>query len=138
MDVGTSLRRSFGREHFGAAELGDGRRTRRLVKAADAILRHPGGTLPQKLRTWADLLGLYRLVQAEAVTHEAVLAPHRRLTLSRMGERAAGGGGGPPGRRRGRSGTTRGGRAGCGRRAARRRGRPPRGRCGWTWPTAAR
>lgn len=91
MDVTTSAGRSLGREHFGAAELGDARRTRRLVKSADAILRHPGGTLPQKLRTWADLSGLYRLVRAEAVTHEAVLAPHRRLTLGRMAERARGG-----------------------------------------------
>jgi hypothetical protein len=50
MDVGTSLRRSFGRDHFGAAQLGGARRTRRLVKSADAILRHPGGTLPQRGR----------------------------------------------------------------------------------------
>ena len=40
---------SFGTLHFGDAHLGDVRRTRRLVRAADAIVRHPGGTLPQKL-----------------------------------------------------------------------------------------
>lgn len=92
MEVTRSPGRSFGQEHFGGAELGDARRTRRLVKAADAILQHPGGTLPQKLRSWPDLLGLYRLVRAEAVTHGAVLEPHRRLTLRRMAEAARAGG----------------------------------------------
>ena len=70
---------SFGEVHFGSAKLGDVRRTRRLVNVADRIVRHPGGTLPQKLRGWAELTGLYRLVRAEPVTHAAVSEPHRRL-----------------------------------------------------------
>ena len=45
----TDTTASFGTLHFGAAQLGDVRRTRRLVQAADAIVQHPGGTLPQKL-----------------------------------------------------------------------------------------
>ena len=40
---------SFGSIHFGDAQLGDVRRTRRLVRAADALVQHPGGTLPQKI-----------------------------------------------------------------------------------------
>ena len=75
---------SFGEVHFGSATLGDKRRTRRLVKVADRIVKHPGGTLPQKLRGWAELTGLYRLVRAEAVTHAAVLEPHRQLVRQRM------------------------------------------------------
>lgn len=75
---------SFGALHFGAAELGDRRRTRRLVLTADRIAQHPGGTLPKKLRDPAALDALYRLAGAEAVTHEAVLEPHRQLTLRRM------------------------------------------------------
>jgi len=82
----------FGRglalRHFGAAQLGDARRVRRLVDTADHILRHPVGTLPQKLENWAELMGLYRLVAAEDVTHEAVLAPHRQQVLARMREQA--------------------------------------------------
>lgn len=75
---------SFGVLHFGAAELGDRRRTRRLVYTANQIHQHPGGTLPKKLQDPAALDGLYRLVEAEEVTHEAVLEPHRQLTYQRM------------------------------------------------------
>lgn len=74
--------------HFGSAQLGDARRVRRLVDTADHILRHPMGTLPQKLENWAELIGLYRLVASEAVTHEALLAPHRQQVLTRMREHA--------------------------------------------------
>jgi Transposase DNA-binding len=76
----------FGREHFGKAQLGDTRRTERLVKAADQIMCHPGGTLPQKLSDPADLKALYRLVGRREVTHEAVLATHRERTLRLMRE----------------------------------------------------
>jgi len=68
---------SFGEVNFAAAELGDARRTQRLIRTADLMSRRPGGTLPQKLRTPADLRAFYRLVNCEEVTHEAILAPHR-------------------------------------------------------------
>jgi hypothetical protein len=71
--------------HFGSARLGDVRRTRRLVNTAEHILRHPSGGLPQKLgNSWAQTMGLYRLLAADQVTHQAVLAPHRQQTLERM------------------------------------------------------
>lgn len=38
-----------GRALFGAAELGDRRRTERLVYTFDRMCTHPGGTLPDKL-----------------------------------------------------------------------------------------
>lgn len=83
MDVvrGGGNNASFGEVHFGSACLGDRRRTRRLVRTADLIMEHPGGTLPDKLRgDWADLMGLYRLAAAPRVTHQAVIEPHRRRT----------------------------------------------------------
>jgi hypothetical protein len=58
------------------------------VQAADAIFRHPGGTLPHKLRSPADLKALYRLMDQDAVTHAAVLAPHREGARRAMGEHA--------------------------------------------------
>src|SRR6185503_1613102 len=70
--------------HFGSASLGDARRSRRLVKTAELIFKHPAGTLPDKLPHWADLMGLYRLLDAEEVTHAAVIAPHCRWTLDQM------------------------------------------------------
>lgn len=72
------------RLHFGGAELGDKRRSERLVKTAELILKAPGGSLPDKLPGWAELSGLYRLVRAAAVTHAAVIGPHLRQTLSVM------------------------------------------------------
>lgn len=82
----------FGRENFSLAELGDRRRTDRLVDLAEVIVAHPGGTLPQKLSEPADLKALYRLMNRPEVTHASVLEAHRQLTLSRMRQCAAGGG----------------------------------------------
>jgi len=63
MDGRQGVGLSFGEEHFGAAQLGDRRRTRRLVDTGNRILEHPAGTLPDKLRSPAALKGLYRLVE---------------------------------------------------------------------------
>lgn len=70
----------FGRTHFGEAELGDKRRTDRLVRVADRIAAHPGGSLPQKMGNPTDLAALYHLMNGPAVTHEAVLQTHYRRT----------------------------------------------------------
>lgn len=74
----------FGEEHFEGARLGDERRQRRLVSLANQMAKHPGGTLPDKLSTPADLKALYRLMGSDAVTHEEVLRPHIARTLERM------------------------------------------------------
>jgi len=82
MDV--CMGQELARQHFGAARLGDKRRTERLVKTADHILRHPAATLPTAMENWSKLNGLYRLVTASQVTHAAVLEPHRQQVLERM------------------------------------------------------
>jgi len=76
--------KSFGEVNFGHANLGDKRRTKRLVKLADQMRLRPGGTLPQKLRNPADLQALYRLMNEDDVTHEAILDSHRQATLQQM------------------------------------------------------
>jgi hypothetical protein len=40
---------SFGQVHFGGCRFGDKRLTNRAVISGDALMRHPGGTLPGKL-----------------------------------------------------------------------------------------
>lgn len=89
-EVGMDVRAAgtFGEVQFGSAELGDARRTRRLVRAVNAMARQPGGTLPDKFGDPAGLKGLYRLLAAPTVTHASVLAPARRHTLERMAEAA--------------------------------------------------
>ncbi|HUY90310.1 MAG TPA: IS4 family transposase [Pirellulales bacterium] len=73
--------RSFGEVHFGDAKLGNQARTKRLVKVADALTRHPGGTLPQKFKDPAALQAMYRLMQRPEVTHGSVLAAHQAQTF---------------------------------------------------------
>ena len=68
---------SFGELNFGHAELGDVRRTRRLVELADRMAHRPGGTLPEKINSPKDLKSLYRLLDAEDVTHDAILESHQ-------------------------------------------------------------
>jgi hypothetical protein len=77
---------SFGERHFGGAELGDRRRTARLVELADRFALHPGGTLPEKTSSAAQLQALYRLFAREEVTQETVFAAHRGETLRRAAE----------------------------------------------------
>lgn len=76
--------KSFGEMNFGNAELGDKRRTKRLVKLVDQMCARPGGTLPQKIRCPADLQAFYRLMDKDDVTHEAILDSHRRVTLEHI------------------------------------------------------
>jgi len=77
---------SFGEMNFGHAELGDKRRTRRLVRVADAVARHPGGSLPVKMKDPAGLEALYHLMKCEQVTHETILAAHRKLTFQKIAD----------------------------------------------------
>jgi len=72
---------TFGQEHFGAAYLGDKRRTRSLVELAGRFFKHPGGTLPHKCKCPKALRRCYDLMKVPAVTHAAVLQPHAQRTL---------------------------------------------------------
>jgi hypothetical protein len=75
---------SFGETHFGACDLGHQQRTRCLVKIADAIHRHPGGTLPHKLHAPKDYKAMDRLMNRPEVTHPSVLQAHCQRTVERM------------------------------------------------------
>lgn len=77
---------SLGRAMFGHAELGDVRRTERLVLTFDRCRRHPGGTLPDKLMSPADLKALYRLCASAGVTHAALVTSLRIYTLWRIAQ----------------------------------------------------
>jgi hypothetical protein len=59
-----------------------------LVQVADALVRHPGGSLPEKFKSPAELEAVYHLMKCKSVTHESVLQPHRSLTLERLAERS--------------------------------------------------
>jgi hypothetical protein len=75
---------TFGMRNFGTLDLGDCRRTRRLVDLADQLCRHPGGTLPDKLNRPADLRAFYRLMDRPEVTHALLIDSHVRHTRARI------------------------------------------------------
>jgi transposase-like protein len=77
---------NLGQAIFGHAQLGDRRRTARLVETFNLMQRHPGGTLPDKLSTPADLRAFYRLCDADEVTHEAIISAARQYTVARIAD----------------------------------------------------
>jgi hypothetical protein len=65
---------------FAAAELGDQRRTQRLVKIATNLAQNPGGTLPQTFPEWTDLKAAYRFFDQPKVTFEQIQSSHWQRT----------------------------------------------------------
>ena len=61
---------------FGTADLGDARRTHRLVSIMAAIARAPDESLPRQLGSLANTKAGYRLFDCGAVTRTAVMDPH--------------------------------------------------------------
>ena len=65
---------------FEAAELGDQRRTQRLIQMASRLAEHPGGTLPQAFTAWAELKGAYRFLSNAELTQAQLQQPHWEQT----------------------------------------------------------
>lgn len=72
-----------GGKNFGAVELGDRRRTERLIGSAAQIAAHPEQPFNQVF-DWNDLRGFYRLCHQERATLPALQEPHWRLTRQAM------------------------------------------------------
>jgi Transposase DNA-binding len=73
---------------FGSAELGDLRRTDRLVKMATAIAENPSASLPESMRNWAGTLAAYRFLDTEDITHEQIMLPHWMTTRQEAMQRS--------------------------------------------------
>jgi hypothetical protein len=78
--------RSFGSRNFADVQLGDVRRTRRLVRLVDGMARHPGGTLPDKFPVPADLRAFYRLMNCDRVHHEVLIQAHAEATRQALAD----------------------------------------------------
>ena len=63
-------------ETFGAAELGDVRRTDRLIKLASALGENPSVSLPASMRNWGDTHAAYQFLGNPAICHEQIMTPH--------------------------------------------------------------
>ena len=68
---------------FGAADLGDKRRTDRLVALATVLAQRPSASLPAACDDPAMLKGAYRLLENPAIEPTALLASHVQATLER-------------------------------------------------------
>jgi hypothetical protein len=79
-------REGWAEGQFASADLGDARRTRRLVRLAVQMAGNSSGTIPQQTGTAADMKAAYRLFAADDVTHEAVCGPHGQQTRERARE----------------------------------------------------
>jgi hypothetical protein len=75
--------RTWAEANFATAELGDKRRTRRLVDTAAQLAQQPEGSLPAHF-PWNSLRAVYRLCNRPEVTHSDVTATHFELTRTRM------------------------------------------------------
>src|SRR5208283_1732241 len=67
---------------FALAELGDQRRTQRLVKMATCLAQTPTGTLPQAFPAWKELKAAYRLLDHLEFGPAEIQQPHRQCTLA--------------------------------------------------------
>jgi len=68
---------------FAGAELGDARRTQRVMTLATALAQHPDAGLPEACGSRADLKAAYRVFANEAIEPAELLASHVAATLER-------------------------------------------------------
>ncbi len=72
---------AWSRVQFQECDLGDVRRTERLIKYASQMAERPDASTPEQTESWADCKAAYRLFDQEEVTFDAVIAPHNHQTL---------------------------------------------------------
>jgi hypothetical protein len=78
--------RAWAERTFGTVQIGDQRRTRRLVAMAAPMMRHPNASLPHQLQAPKALKAAYRLLEEPDVTPQAVIRPHCQQTRRLAGE----------------------------------------------------
>ena len=65
---------------FGACRLKDMRRTARAEKVATRMAANASASLPAQLQTWKETIALYRLLDEDDVSFEALMQPHWHQT----------------------------------------------------------
>lgn len=72
----------WAQSEFALAELGDQRRTQRLVTLATCLAQTPTGTLPQAFPVWKELKAAYRFFDHLEFGPAEIQQPHRQRTLA--------------------------------------------------------
>lgn len=73
----------WAKQQFGTCDLGDLRRTRRLVRFAAQVAADPDAGTPTQAEKWSDLKAAYNLIDNGDVTFEAIAQPHWQQTRQR-------------------------------------------------------
>jgi hypothetical protein len=67
-------------QQFSDCQLGDKRRTRRLIQVAEQVANDPAASFPNQMASWGDLKATYRLFDCDDVTFESITQPHYQQT----------------------------------------------------------
>jgi hypothetical protein len=63
-------------QQFGTCNLGDQRRTKRVVQLAAQVAAQPDASTPKQTERWGDCKAAYRLFDRQDVTFNALIEPH--------------------------------------------------------------
>lgn len=72
--------RQWAQQQFGDCQLGDVRRTKRLVTVAAQAATRPQGSTPDQTESWGECKAVYRLMDCSDVTHAEIIRPHCERT----------------------------------------------------------
>lgn len=75
---------SWAAQEFKDLELGDARRTQRLIKLVDDLSAQPTGSIPLACGGWPETKAAYRLLDNPAVEWREILEVHTQRTVERM------------------------------------------------------
>ena len=81
---------SWAQHEFETLDLGDARRTLRLIKLGDDLSAPPTGSIPLACGGWTETKAAYRRLDHPAWDWQAVLEVHTERTSERMREQPVG------------------------------------------------
>ena len=67
---------AWAEQQFGECDLGDVRRTNRLVQVAAQAAARPDGSTPDQAESWGNCKAVYRLMDCDDVSHAKIIEPH--------------------------------------------------------------
>ena len=79
---------SWAEEEMGAAQLGDARLSRRLVRLVERLAEQPSVSIPAACSGAGETKAAYRLLSSDAVGWSDILAPHLANSVQRMSAEA--------------------------------------------------